>query len=474
MHSVISIRRDISGSSCRCSVVGDGGCGGGVVGSVNGFCCNCMCCSSGSELYNAGVDDYVRRHREALRLTRADAWSTQTQVLLVDRSRATLARAVTLGQSEATARVRGPAPTAARLRRQQCRRQRQTSRGVTTDTSRRVEHTDTSVVSGPITSDTSASSDTRTIRSDSTSSRTSTDSSTTTTTTMPPATTLGTMLMTSTSSSTAATAFANSTSSSGLTSTARSESSTTISTTVSTTAMESINIGIVYTQFRVKGVLSNSRNREYIPWSDDYNNYQSILYINLANIFRNLIIDSLLTANSQIFQGARCTIVIFIRITIFIRSKRQIVSSPINSTSIDGIQGSATVELQTLSGSQLSQDQFTELLTDGYNQLNKSSGALLNNVQATRITPVLTCSSTQLICGDHASCRNTENGVQCTCDPMWKDTTPSDPGKHCTLHPGTIALIVFAGILLLLAIIAIIYFVIKTKSMKKFKLKTIS
>ncbi|TNN21196.1 hypothetical protein EWB00_010391 [Schistosoma japonicum] len=151
-----------------------------------------------------------------------------------------------------------------------------------------------------------------------------------------------------------------------------------------------------------------------------------------------------------------------------------VVSSPINSTSIDGIQGSATVELQTLSGSQLSQDQFTELLTDGYNQLNKSSGALLNNVQATRITPVLTCSSTQLICGDHASCRNTENGVQCTCDPMWKDTTPSDPGKHCTLHPGTIALIVFAGILLLLAIIAIIYFVIKTKSMKKFKLKTIS
>ncbi|KAH8857501.1 hypothetical protein KSF78_0008575 [Schistosoma japonicum] len=94
MHSVISIRRDISGSSCRCSVVGDGGCGGGV------------------------------RHREALRLTRADAWSTQTQVLLVDRSRATLARAVTLGQSEATARVRGPAPTAARLRRQQCRQQR--------------------------------------------------------------------------------------------------------------------------------------------------------------------------------------------------------------------------------------------------------------------------------------------------------------------------------------------------------------
>ncbi|KAK4467462.1 hypothetical protein MN116_009029 [Schistosoma mekongi] len=230
----------------------------------------------------------------------------------------------------------------------------------------------------------------------------------------------------------------------------------------------------VSTKFRVKGVLSNSRNREYIPWSDDYNNLESILYINLANIFRNLIIDSLLTANTQIFQGSRCTIITFIRITIFIRSKRQVVSSPTNSTSIDGVQGSATVELQTLSGSQLSQDQFTELLTDGYNQLNKSSGALLNNMQATRITPVLTCSSTQLICGDHASCRNTENGVQCTCDPMWKDLTPSDPGKRCTLHPGTIALIVFAGILLLLAIIAIIYFVIKTKNIKKFKLKTIS
>ncbi|KAH8857502.1 hypothetical protein KSF78_0008575 [Schistosoma japonicum] len=78
-----------------------------------------------SVLYNnISVDIRSQRHREALRLTRADAWSTQTQVLLVDRSRATLARAVTLGQSEATARVRGPAPTAARLRRQQCRQQR--------------------------------------------------------------------------------------------------------------------------------------------------------------------------------------------------------------------------------------------------------------------------------------------------------------------------------------------------------------
>ncbi|KAK4467458.1 hypothetical protein MN116_000328 [Schistosoma mekongi] len=86
----------------------------------------------------------------------------------------------------------------------------ETSRVVPTDTSRRVEHTDTSVVSQPITSDTSAISDTRTIRSDSTSSRTSTDSGTTTTATMLPATTseaLSTMLTTSTSSSTAATAY---------------------------------------------------------------------------------------------------------------------------------------------------------------------------------------------------------------------------------------------------------------------------
>ncbi|VDO99599.1 unnamed protein product, partial [Schistosoma curassoni] len=48
------------------------------------------------------------------------------------------------------------------------------------------------------------------------------------------------------------------------------------------------------------------------------------------------------------------------------------------------------------------------------------------------ISPVITCSNTQLVCGQHASCRNTDNGVTCTCDPMWKDVNPSDPGKNCT------------------------------------------
>ncbi|KAK4467459.1 hypothetical protein MN116_009026 [Schistosoma mekongi] len=230
-------------------------------------------------------------------------------------------------------------------------------------------------------------------------------------------------------------------------------------------------VNIVITQFEVKTDFLIGNDSEHIPWSDDYNNHESMLYTNLANEFCDLIIDSLLTANTQIFQRARCTSVNFTRVTRVIRSKRQVISSPTNSTSIDGVQGSATVELQTLSGSQLSQDQFTELLTDGYNQLNKSFGALLNNIQATRITPVLTCSSTQLICGDHASCRNTENGVQCTCDPMWKDLTPSDPGKHCALHSGVMTLIVISGILLIIAIIGSIYLFIRTKNLTKLKLE---
>ncbi|CAH8557745.1 unnamed protein product [Schistosoma turkestanicum] len=246
--------------------------------------------------------------------------------------------------------------------------------------------------------------------------------------------------------------------------------STGLSTTTATT--ESVFIGRVLTQFNVKSVLYKPDSAGVIPWSDDYNNVQSKLYIDLSAIFCNLIISSLLNANTPIFQGARCTTVIFIRVTIIIRGKRQIVSAVTNSTSTDGVQGSANVELQTLTGSQLSQEHFTELLTTGYNQINKTSGALLNNLESTRISPVITCSNTQLVCGQHASCRNTANGVTCTCDPMWKDVNPSDPGKECSLHPGTIALIVFAGILLILAIIAIIYFIIKTNQVKKIKLKT--
>ncbi|CAH8612692.1 unnamed protein product [Schistosoma rodhaini] len=253
---------------------------------------------------------------------------------------------------------------------------------------------------------------------------------------------------------------------------AESKSNTTTEVSSTTITTESVYIGRVFTQFNVKGVLYKSNNAGIIPWSDDYTNYQSKIYISLAAVFCNLIISSLLTANTAIFQGAKCTTVIFIRVTIVIRGKRQVVNSVINNTSTDGVQGSATIELQTLPGSQLSQEHFSQLLADGYNQVNKTSDALLNNLESTRISPVITCSNTQLVCGQHASCRNTDNGVTCTCDPMWKDVNPTDPGKNCTLHPGTIALIVFAGILLILAIIAIIFFIIKTNEVKKMRLRT--
>ncbi|CAH8579410.1 unnamed protein product [Schistosoma intercalatum] len=252
-----------------------------------------------------------------------------------------------------------------------------------------------------------------------------------------------------------------------------SEANITTELSSSTITTESTFIGRVFTQFGVKGVLYKSESEGIILWSDDYNNYQSKIYNDLATVFCNLIISSLLTANTPIFQGAKCTTVIFIRITIVIRGKRQVVNGVTNNnTSTDGVQGSATIELQTLPGSQLSQEQFTQLLNDGHNQFNKTSSVFLNNLESTRISSVITCSNTQLVCGQHASCRNTDNGVTCTCDPMWKDVNPSDPGKNCTLHPGTIALIVFAGILLILAIIAIIFFVIKTNEVKKMKLKT--
>ncbi|XP_018646741.1 hypothetical protein Smp_174500 [Schistosoma mansoni] len=284
--------------------------------------------------------------------------------------------------------------------------------------------------------------------------------------------TISTVRMTSPSSTTAGSAFDYSTLKSGDTfssslTTAESKTNTTTEVSSTTITTESVYIGRVFTQFNVKGVLYKSNNAGIIPWSDDYTNYQSKIYISLA-----AIISSLLTANTPIFQGAKCTTVIFIRVTIVIRGKRQIVNGVINNTSTDGVQGSATIELQTLPGSQLSQEHFTQLLADGYNQVNKTSDALLNNLESTRISPVITCSNTQLVCGQHASCRNTDNGVTCTCDPMWKDVNPADPGKNCTLHPGTIALIVFAGILLILAIIAIIFFIIKTNEVKKMRLRT--
>ncbi|VDO61688.1 unnamed protein product [Schistosoma margrebowiei] len=291
--------------------------------------------------------------------------------------------------------------------------------------------------------------------------------------------TLATMRMTEPSSTTAAATFDSSTLKLNETFSSPSSyspvSETNITTELSSTTIttESTFIGRVFTQFGVKGVLYKSGSEGIIPWSDDYNNYQSKIYIDLSAVFCNLIISSLLTANTPIFQGAKCTTVIFIRVTIVIRGKRQVINGVTNNnTSTDGVQGSATIELQTLSGSQLSQEHFTQLLNDGNNQLDKTSSVFLNNLESTRISSVITCSNTQLVCGQHASCRNTDNGVTCTCDPMWKDVNPSDPGKNCTLHPGTIALIVFAGLLLILAIIAIIFFVIKTNEVKKMKLKT--
>lgn len=103
------------------------------------------------------------------------------------------------------------------------------------------------------------------------------------------------------------------------------------------------------------------------------------------SILCHQIISSLLTANTPIFQGAKCTTVIFIRITIVIRGKRQVVNGVTNNnTSTDGVQGNATIELQTLPGSQLSQEQFTQLLNDGHNQFNKTSSVFLNNLESTR------------------------------------------------------------------------------------------
>ncbi|XP_018644112.1 hypothetical protein Smp_121070 [Schistosoma mansoni] len=182
------------------------------------------------------------------------------------------------------------------------------------------------------------------------------------------------------------------------------------------------------------------------------------------------LLQSILTENTRITQGATCTLNRFIRTTLNLQSKRQIQNSN-NNTTTDAVQGDAQIELQTLAGSQLNQAQFSQLLFNGYQKLNLSSGNYLSGIESTRISPTITCSQTRSLCGEHASCRNTDNGVTCTCDPMWKDLNPSDPGKNCTLHPGTIALIVFAAILLTIAIIALIYFIIRTESIKQLRLK---
>ncbi|VDQ00402.1 unnamed protein product [Trichobilharzia regenti] len=137
--------------------------------------------------------------------------------------------------------------------------------------------------------------------------------------------------------------------------------------------------------------------------------------------------DSLIAGNSRIFQGSTCTSVIFKRFSVNLRSKRQV-----DSVVSDGVQASGSIESKTLSASQLDQSQFSEVLITGYKQLNLSSGYILNGIESTRISPTITCEQTQSLCGQHASCRNTNIGVTCSCDPMWKDSNPNDPGKECT------------------------------------------
>ncbi|VDO70229.1 unnamed protein product [Schistosoma mattheei] len=173
-------------------------------------------------------------------------------------------------------------------------------------------------------------------------------------------------------------------------------------------------------------------------------------YFSLSSIQFKLL-QSLLTQNTQITRGATCTLIGFIRTTLNSPSKRQIQSS--NNITTDAVQGNAQTELQTLAGSQLNQAQFSQILFSGYQKLNLSSGNYLTGINTTRISPTITCSQTRSLCGEHASCRNTDNGVT------------------CTLHPGTIALIVFAAILLTIAMAALIYFLVRTKSMKQLRLK---
>ncbi|CAH8597343.1 unnamed protein product [Schistosoma margrebowiei] len=240
-------------------------------------------------------------------------------------------------------------------------------------------------------------------------------------------------------------------------------------TTVETTTTTTIYVNRVSTAFQVKAIIYAISTGRYVPWSNDYADKTTSAYKTLATNYCSLLLQSLLTQNTQITRGATCTFIGFIRTTINSPSKRQIQSS--NNITTDAVQGNAQTELQTLAGSQLNQAQFSQILFSGYQKLNLSSGNYLTGVDTTRISPTITCSQTRSLCGEHASCRNTDNGVTCTCDPMWKDVNPEDPGKNCTLHPGTIALIVFAAILLTIAIAALIYFLVRTKSMKQLRLK---
>ncbi|CAH8557612.1 unnamed protein product [Schistosoma turkestanicum] len=246
---------------------------------------------------------------------------------------------------------------------------------------------------------------------------------------------------------------------------------TTIATTTTTTTT-TVYIGRVTTVFQIKAVLYATSTGKNVPWSNDYADKTSNAYKTLSTSYCSLLLNSLLTENAQITQGATCKSIEFTRIILSSLSKRQVQSS--NNATTDAVQGNAQIELQTLTGSQLNQAQFSQLLLNGYQKLNLTSGNFLNNIQSTRISPTITCSQTRSLCGEHASCRNTDNGVTCTCDPMWKDVTPEDPGKNCTLHPGTIALIVFAALLLAAAIGALIYFLVRTESIKKLRLKQIT
>ncbi|CAH8600328.1 unnamed protein product [Schistosoma bovis] len=240
-------------------------------------------------------------------------------------------------------------------------------------------------------------------------------------------------------------------------------------TTVETTTTTITYVNRVTTAFQVKAIIYAITTGRYVPWSNDYADKTTSAYKTLATNYCSLLLQSLLTQNTQITRGATCTLIGFIRTTLNSPSKRQIQNS--NNITTDAVQGNAQTELQTLAGSQLNQAQFSQILLSGYQKLNLSSGNYLTGIDTTRISPTITCSQTRSLCGEHASCRNTDNGVTCTCDPMWKDVNPDDPGKNCTLHPGTIALIVFAAILLTIAIAALIYFLVRTKSMKQLRLK---
>ncbi|VDP27033.1 unnamed protein product [Schistosoma margrebowiei] len=193
-------------------------------------------------------------------------------------------------------------------------------------------------------------------------------------------------------------------------------------TTVETTTTTTIYVNRVSTAFQVKAIIyAISTGRCYFMHIKSYFSLFSIQF---------KLLQSLLTQNTQITRGATCTFIGFIRTTINSPSKRQIQSS--NNITTDAVQGNAQTELQTLAGSQLNQAQFSQILFSGYQKLNLSSGNYLTGVDTTRISPTITCSQTRSLCGEHASCRNTDNGVTCTCDPMWKDVNPEDPGKNCT------------------------------------------